>query len=255
MKRALVVSLCSTLLTLVGCDQVKKLDGDTGSGSGGVPDAVQQRLTQSCALTTCHVAGGIAPDLSAASGGAWVTQAGQGGPLVTFGDVGNSYLIEKMLPSPSMGGQMPVAPGEITPEDVAVIAGWVAGVEFPTGDTDGMTTGDTNDTNATDPTDPTSGGTSDTGGQDRAAIILGLDGDATSGASLFMTSGCNIMGCHGDDGLSGSASPSLDMSVPAATEAQLVDTFLNGKGGMPAQSYLEDQDLADLLAYVTETFG
>ncbi len=141
-----VLAICSAVLGLAGCEQVEKLD-TTGSGtSNAVPDAVQQRLTQSCAIPGCHVAGLTPPDLSAESGGAWVNQSGLGGPYVTFGDIGNSYLIEKMFAGPSAGSQMPLAPGEIAPEDVAVIVGWVAGVDFPSGDTDGASGGSTGDT-------------------------------------------------------------------------------------------------------------
>ncbi len=150
MKRATVVFLSVSLLALSGCDQVKKIEeeGDTGSGSA-VPAAVQQRLTESCAIPGCHASGSVAPDLSEAAGGAWVSQSGAGGPFVTFGDVDNSYLIEKMFPAPSSGSQMPLAPGVLEPEDLAVIVGWVAGVEFPDGETA------TTDTNASDTDDPT----------------------------------------------------------------------------------------------------
>ncbi len=117
---------------LAACNQVERIDeGDDGSSA--VPAAVQLRLTQSCALPACH-AGSVQPDLSAAGGGAWVTQSGAGGPYVTFGDVQNSYIVEKMLPSPSVGSQMPLPPGEITAEDLALIVGWVAGVELPDGE-------------------------------------------------------------------------------------------------------------------------
>ncbi len=95
----------------------------------------------------------------------------------------------------------------------------------------------------------------ESGGQDRAATILGLTGDAAAGQAIFSARDCSSAGCHGTDGLSGSATPSLDVSVPASTDPQIVNTFLNGKGGMPAQASLSDQELADLLAYVSDTFG
>ena len=43
--------------------------------------------------------------------------------------------------------------------------------------------------------------------------------------------------------------------VPASDDAMIVNTFLNGKGSMPAQSALSDQELADVLAYVNANFG
>ena len=133
MKRA-----CLLLFLVTGCEQVEKLEGGGQANAGSlVPTAVQLRLTESCAVPGCHVTGSIAPDLSEAGGGAWVTQSGAGGPLVTFGDVDNSYLVEKMFPSPTVGSQMPLAPGVLDPEDLALIVGWIAGVDFPEGDTDG----------------------------------------------------------------------------------------------------------------------
>lgn len=99
------------------------------------------------------------------------------------------------------------------------------------------------------------GGDGGTGGGDRAATILGLEGDASAGATLFSSGACATPACHGPDGMSGMASPTLDTSVPSASDMQLVNSLLNGKGSMPAQSNLTDQQLADILAYVTDTFG
>lgn len=100
--------------------------------------------------------------------------------------------------------------------------------------------------------DDTGGGS---GGEDRAAAIFALDGDAASGATLFTSSGCSSEACHGPDGLSGMATPGLDTSVAASDDPQIVNSFLNGRGGMPPQGSLDDQQLADLLAYVSDTFG
>lgn len=129
MNRFIVLGM---LLTLGACNEVTRIDeGDGGGSDSAVPGPVQERLTQSCAIPSCHVSGSVTPDLSAASGGAWVSQSGGGGPYITFGDIENSYLIEKMFPSPSAGSQMPLSPGVLETEDLAVIVGWVAGVEFP----------------------------------------------------------------------------------------------------------------------------
>lgn len=94
-----------------------------------------------------------------------------------------------------------------------------------------------------------------TGGEDRAATILGLSGDAASGQSLFSAGACATPACHGADGVSGSATPSLGDSIPMTSDEQIVNTLLNGKGSMPPQSNMSDQELADLLAYVSDTFG
>lgn len=93
------------------------------------------------------------------------------------------------------------------------------------------------------------------GGDDRASVILGLNGNASNGQTLFSGGTCANAACHGPDGTSGMATPTLDTSVPNLSDAEIVNTFLNGKGGMPPQSQLSDQELADLLAYVSDTFG
>ncbi len=99
------------------------------------------------------------------------------------------------------------------------------------------------------------GGGGGTGGDDRTATILGLEGDAAAGGMVFSSGACATPACHGPDGTSGMASPTLDTSIPSASDMQIVNSLLNGKGSMPAQSNLTDQQLADVLAYVTDTFG
>lgn len=234
MKRAIVLTLGTSLLALAGCDQVKKLDeeGDTGSGSA-VPPAVQQRLTQSCAIPGCHISGSVAPDLSEASGGAWVSQAGAGGPYVTFGDVDNSYLIEKMFPSPSSGSQMPLAPGVLEPEDLAIIVGWVAGVEFPEGETD------TSDTNASETDDPTMDSeTEDTADEPVLCSIEVVAPDITSpvvsgdeagvipssiGGALERNCGCHYTSQTSD--------PALYFPYSGGTQLQTLQNFTDNYAG------------------------
>ncbi len=171
MKHRTALCITTGLLALGGCDQVKKIDqgADTDGPSSLVPAPVQQRLDQSCAIPGCHVPGVTEPDLSEASGGAWVQQSGAGGPFVTFGDVGNSYIVEKMFPNPSSGGQMPFPPGVLEPEDLAVIVGWVAGVEFPDGETA------TTDTNASDTDDPTMASDTDTDDTSSGPVLCSIE--------------------------------------------------------------------------------
>jgi mono/diheme cytochrome c family protein len=102
------------------------------------------------------------------------------------------------------------------------------------------------------------GGTDAADGGDRAATILGLSGDMASGGTVF-TANCGLAACHGADGL-GTDSPaaaSLAEVVPNKTDAEVVDDMLNGVNtpAMPPQTHLSDQELADVLAYVTGTFG
>lgn len=79
--------------------------------------------------------------------------------------------------------------------------------------------------------------------------ILALDGDIASGETLF-ASKCAV--CHGADG-SGGTGPDLNEHVPAHSDEQLLDIMLNGSGSMAAVN-LEDQEAADILAYITDTF-
>lgn len=253
MKPVLVLG---TLLVLTGCEQVTKIDEDGDSGSGSaVPGAVQERLTESCALPNCH-SGTVPPDLSAVGGGAWVTQSGAGGPFVTFGDVENSYIVEKMFPSPSGGSQMPLSPGVLAAEDLALIVGWVAGVELPDSGSAGGSDSDT-----------------EGGGISYSADVR----------PIFASHGC--LACHHDDsavdvdivdpfsdpnGLVGSLNtwaeaypegntPMLNVEPGDADASFLIDKLEDpyvidpaiGGGPMPLNlERLTDQEIADLRAWI-----
>lgn len=254
MNRVLVLG---TVLVLGGCNRVTRIDqGDASGAESPVPAPVQERLTASCAIPSCHVSGSVGPDLSAASAGAWVDQVGGGGPYISFGDVDNSYLIEKMLPGPSAGSQMPLPPGVLEAEDLAVIVGWVAGVEFPD--------------------EESSSGESGSGGS--ADVSYSADV-----RPLFASRGC--LAYHHDDsavdvdiadpfsapnGLVGSVNtwaeaypeggtPMLNVSPGAPDDSFLVDKLLDpyvtdpavGGGPMPLNlEPLTDEELADLRAWI-----
>jgi mono/diheme cytochrome c family protein len=94
---------------------------------------------------------------------------------------------------------------------------------------------------------------SGTGGDERAAAIDALTGDAAAGATLF---GARCASCHAADG-SGGTGPDLQ---PGAAEirggseeenSEYINILLSGKGGMPSFASLSDQELADLMAHVT----
>mgnify|MGYP006063853625 CR=1 FL=1 len=78
---------------------------------------------------------------------------------------------------------------------------------------------------------------------------LHLDGDAAAGSSVY-TDSC--ASCHGADG-SGDIGPSLIDAVPEHSDVQIANIVTYGSGDMPAVD-CHDQDLADLLAYLFETF-
>lgn len=81
--------------------------------------------------------------------------------------------------------------------------------------------------------------------------ILALDGDAVKGQILY-ESNCGT--CHGDDG-TGVTGPALTDVVPVLTSTEILETIETGPGAMPDFSdYFTDQQLADLLEYVTTEF-
>jgi mono/diheme cytochrome c family protein len=89
-------------------------------------------------------------------------------------------------------------------------------------------------------------------GGSRVDDILALDGNASAGSSVYQQN-CSNAACHGADGNSGPGA-NLSTVVPNSSDESLVDTIINGFGGMPAQN-LEDREVADVLAYLIETFG
>ncbi len=79
----------------------------------------------------------------------------------------------------------------------------------------------------------------------------GLVGDPEAGADVYAT---NCASCHGANGEGGTGS-AMTEAVPESTDAQIEDEIVNGNDeGMPAFT-LEDQEMADLLAYLRETYG
>ena len=84
-------------------------------------------------------------------------------------------------------------------------------------------------------------------GDDTAAD---LTGDPVAGETVFSST---CAACHGADG-SGGSGPSMTDEVPDQTEDEMKDIILNGYDAMPAQS-LTDQEVADVIAYLDETFG
>ena len=83
--------------------------------------------------------------------------------------------------------------------------------------------------------------------------ILGMTGDPATGASQF-TDTCS--GCHGPQGEGTSFAPSLFTRVPSRDDESLVQTLIQGRGGMPSWGdRFDDQRLADLLAFLRQSFG
>lgn len=81
---------------------------------------------------------------------------------------------------------------------------------------------------------------------DRATVIAGLTGNATTGETLYVA--CAT--CHGADGkgVDGVGNSLVDSTF---TKDQIIEILLNGKPGTTMASYKTqtDQNLADLTAY------
>lgn len=86
----------------------------------------------------------------------------------------------------------------------------------------------------------------------RVKTILELEPDRDEGGIVF-DANCTAGGCHGPTGDDGVA-PSLSDRVPGLSDEELLILWLDGTSRMPAQSQLDDQEKADVLAYVTEVF-
>ncbi len=84
----------------------------------------------------------------------------------------------------------------------------------------------------------------------RSSKVLGLEGNRDAGEGIFTMGTCSADGCHS------TAPSSTDLTdvVPNLTSETIVDSLINGKGLMPTQGALSDQQLADVLAYIEETF-
>lgn len=90
-------------------------------------------------------------------------------------------------------------------------------------------------------------GGDDEGTGSRVDDIMALTGDAAAGETVFAN---NCAVCHGADGTGGSG-PDITGEDSAEEVAEIV---LNGEEGMTAfDGVLTDQEIADVVAYVTET--
>ena len=88
--------------------------------------------------------------------------------------------------------------------------------------------------------------------ESRRDDVLSQAGFVTQGSEVFAN---HCAACHGLDGMDTDNTPSLFERVPGLDDSELVMTLLQGKGDMPAWDYLSDQELADLLAYLSNTFN
>jgi cbb3-type cytochrome c oxidase subunit III len=84
--------------------------------------------------------------------------------------------------------------------------------------------------------------------------ITSLMGNATFGGTTY-NSLCGSSACHGATGDGGATNAGhLTELIPMRSTEQIAATVKCGKGAMPAQSQLTAQDIANVVAYVEETF-
>jgi mono/diheme cytochrome c family protein len=88
------------------------------------------------------------------------------------------------------------------------------------------------------------------GGEGRAEAILALEGDAVAGADVYDAE-CSL--CHGLNG-EGASGPTMAAAVEPHDRASLVDVLLQGAGDMPSFEELPDQDVADVVTYLEDTW-
>lgn len=81
---------------------------------------------------------------------------------------------------------------------------------------------------------------------DRAISISEMMGNATTGESVYQS---NCASCHGANARGGSG-PNLISELKNHDDAEFIDVILEGEGSMPGFSKLEDQAIADLMAYL-----
>jgi mono/diheme cytochrome c family protein len=80
------------------------------------------------------------------------------------------------------------------------------------------------------------------------------EGDPAAGKEIFTSAGC--VSCHtlSDAGATGTVGPNLDES--SITFEAAFETIKNGRGGMPPfGGQLDDQQIADVAAYVVQARG
>jgi mono/diheme cytochrome c family protein len=84
---------------------------------------------------------------------------------------------------------------------------------------------------------------------DRASDIAALEGDAATGQMLYDVA-CS--GCHGSDGKGGDFDVSLVFARRVHRDAALAQTLIEGEGTMPSYDQWNDQQIADVIAYIND---
>ena len=134
-REAIGVAIIPPDTAVVGGDPVLvELDGSIAPVLPAVPhltDEIQPIFDGSCALANCHVGDGAA-GLSLETARAYdelvgVMSSEVNGPLVAAGDLGDSFLYEKLASDrPRVGDRMPLATA-LDPLDIEAVRQWIVG--------------------------------------------------------------------------------------------------------------------------------
>lgn len=92
--------------------------------------------------------------------------------------------------------------------------------------------------------------TADTAAGPRDPWAEGLVGDADRGAERFVP---RCAACHGVTGRGG-LGPDLASVVPPKTDPELFAVLTDGRGGMPAIRFDDDQEAVDVIAWLRVAF-
>jgi mono/diheme cytochrome c family protein len=149
-----------------------------------------------------------------------------------------------------VAGGLTIDPGGVTVGAEAQMTRWVwLAVLGCTGDKT-TESGDTADSGTTTTEDTTTTPVSTP--NERVLAIVALTGDLTAGGSIYSL---QCITCHGYDG-TGIASGAADLTerLPILSDEDVATTILNGQGNMDAYDFLSNQDIADVMAYITASF-
>lgn len=106
---------------------------------------------------------------------------------------------------------------------------------------------------STDPTEETDTEETDAG-DSRVSAITALNGSSSAGAGVY-SENCAL--CHAADGTGGTGTD-LTATLPGLAEEDAILTILDGVEGTTMTSwdgFLSEQEIADVVAYIYETFG
>ncbi len=81
--------------------------------------------------------------------------------------------------------------------------------------------------------------------------VLAEDGSSARGEVIFQT---RCAGCHGTEGQGSRRAPALSGTMTRWWDRDLAHTILNGRGRMSGQG-LSDQEAADVIAWLSDTWG